>query len=313
MFKAAHFSMFGRSPQAAPSLGAWRILPCFRRSNPQRKTPMKTQLLVRSFRAFSAGLLAATALCPGVQGAIRIVSKDTDNNPADAANAGELRREINLASPGDTIVFDAAFFSTPRTILLHPELYGGLYIGKNLTIIGPGPTNLVVDAGGIYNRVFTIGAVTASISGLTITGGKAPQEGANPILFIPPQYTRGGGVYSAGATLTLSNCWIVNNQAVKGPLYQVTASGGGVYSERGVLTVVDCLISNNVAQAVANAGYLASGGGIYASPPASPGGPALTLLRSTVSGNRAAGSGASGGGVTVAAGVGGTPPSSIFN
>ena len=130
-----------------------------------------------SRRTVGAFVLAVVLIGQGAHGAIRTVTKNTDNNPSRAANAGELRYEINQAVAADTIVFDPTFFSVPRTILLHPDLYGGLFVTKNLTITGPGPANLIIDAGGISARTFTFGVVTASISGLTITGGKAPQEG----------------------------------------------------------------------------------------------------------------------------------------
>ena len=50
--------------------------------------------------------------------------------------------------------------------------------------------------------------VTASISGLTITGGNAAGNG--------------GGLYNYGGTATLTNCTVSGNSA--------TASGGGLYN-----------------------------------------------------------------------------------
>ena len=88
-------------------------------------------------------------------------------------------------------------FKTPQTITLTG---GQLELSDTTgteTITGP-TAGVTVNAGGL-SRVFQVDAdVTASISGLTISGGSA---GA------------GGGLYNAG-TATLTNCTINDNEAL---------------------------------------------------------------------------------------------------
>ena len=66
-------------------------------------------------------------------------------------------------------------------------------------------------SGGGLSRVFQVDAgVTASISGLTITGGSAVTT------------CNGGGVDNIDGTATLTNCTVSGNSAA--------ASGGGLYN-----------------------------------------------------------------------------------
>jgi predicted outer membrane repeat protein len=183
-----------------------------------------------------------------------------------------LREAIILANenPGaDSINFDASLTGQTITLLL-----GELGIEDDLDISGPGPSHLAV-SGNNASRVFSIDAgVTASIGGLTITGGEA--TGAS-----------GGGIASAG-NLTLTDLTVSGNNAGNGgggiyshastlTLTRSTVSGnsadnyaGGIFSD-GVLTLTDSTISGN------NAG---NGGGIYTSG-------TMTLTNSTLSGNTA--------------------------
>ncbi len=134
------------------------------------------------------------------------------NNPTDTPVAGQtdLRQAIVLANTtgGDqTIVFDGTVFITPQTITLAgTQLELTDTTGKE-TITGPAAG--VTVSGGGKSRVFQVdGLVTASISGLTITGGNAGGDG--------------GGLANYGTT-TLTNCTVSDN----------TASNGGGLSNGG--------------------------------------------------------------------------------
>ena len=70
--------------------------------------------------------------------------------------------------------------------------------------------------------------VTASISGLTISGGQAAGNG--------------GGVYNSG-TLTLTGCTVSGNTASFG---SGTSDGGGIYNN-GTLSLTDSTIAANSA------------------------------------------------------------------
>ena len=99
------------------------------------------------------------------------------NNPTDTPVAGkiDLRQAIvqaNTTGGNETITFDKTVFKTPQTINLNgTQLELSDKTGTE-TITGP-KAGVTVSGGGL-SRVFQVDAsVTASISGLTITGGSA--------------------------------------------------------------------------------------------------------------------------------------------
>jgi len=155
------------------------------------------------------------------------------NNATDVPVAGEtdLRQAIaqaNATAGANTITFDPTVFTTPQTI----NLTGGQLELSNTTgteTITGSAAGVTVNAGGA-SRVFQVDAlVTASISGLTITGGKTAGNG--------------GGVSNSG-TLALTNCTVSGNSA---------NYGGGLYNS-GTLALTNCTVSGN------SANY---GGGLY--------------------------------------------------
>ena len=141
--------------------------------------------------------------------------------------AGSLRAAITAANANgtglDDILFDNTIFNTPSTINLLSALPG---ITSSVTIIGPGANLLTVrrpDSVADF-RIFGVagGGLNVSISGLTISGGKASGVG--------------GGILS-DSNLTLTACAIINNAASDG--------GGGVYVGGAVGTFTDCTFSGN--------------------------------------------------------------------
>ena len=154
--------------------------------------------------------------------------------------------------PSDT----AAFLSGSSGILASnvasiifsfPSTQNG-YVGyRELDVLGLPSTALVPPFAG-PSRVFQVDAgVTASISGLTITGGST---GGN-----------GGGVLNYGTT-TLTDCTLSGNSA--------EGYGGGL-ANFGTATLTDCTVSGN------SSGNI--GGGVY-------NGGTLTLINSTLDGNK---------------------------
>src|SRR6516225_10647594 len=122
-----------------------------------------------------------------------LLSTLTVSNTSDSG-AGSLRAAVAQANSdggGDTIVF-SSLFDTPQTITLtggQLELSGTT---APTTITGPG-ANLLSVSGNNTNRVFLVDAnVTATISGLTISGGSSGNDS-------------GGGVQNKG-TLNLADC-----------------------------------------------------------------------------------------------------------
>ena len=184
-----------------------------------------------------------------------LVSNTGDSGP------GSLRQAIldaNAQQGASDITFDPAAFANAQTITLTSgqlELSG---TSGTETITGPA-AGVTVNAGG-KSRVFQVDTgVTASISGLSITGGSARD---------------GGGLYNDGGAITLNDCTISGNSA--------SQSGGGLYNlSSGTATLSGCAITGNSV----NAPYSA-GGGVYNQG-------VVTLTQCVVSGN----SGANGGGL----------------
>ena len=190
-----------------------------------------------------------------------------------------LHQAVNLASglgSADTIDFDSTVFATAQTITLTAgEL--NLTNPAATTITGPGASLLLI-SGDNASTVFDVGGGSATLSGLTITGGNGGS---------------GGGVLAAGNALALNDCTISGNTAVLGAgldcaygtltLTKCTVSGntassqgGGLYNN-GNLALTDCTVTGNSA---------IEGGGLF-----NKSGHSTSLSGCTVSDNRAASNG----------------------
>jgi hypothetical protein len=163
------------------------------------------------------------------------VTNSNDSGP------GSLRNAISLAVPGDTIDFNLTY---PATI----ALVNTLNITTNLTIIGPGASDLAISGNNAVEVVRVNSGITVGISGITLENGKAAS---------------GGGIYINGGTLTLTDSAISDNAA--------SNFGGGIYNQYGTLTLTNTTVSDNWATIY--------GGGIFNS------NGTLTLRNSTVSSN----------------------------
>ena len=201
------------------------------------------------------------------------------NNPTDTPVAGEtdLRQAITLANSltgANTITFDPTVFATPQTITLNGTQLSLTNTTGTETITGPAAG--VTISGNHASRVFLVNAsVTASISGLTISGGTVTGVGGgldnlgtvtltNVTLSGNTASTIGGGLYNK-ATATLIGCTVSGNS--------VGIRGGGLWSS-GTITLINDILSGNSASTN-------TGGGLYNKATA-------TLTGCTVSGNTAA-------------------------
>ncbi len=175
----------------------------------------------------------------------KLLSTIVVNNPTDTAAAGQidLRQAIataNVNGGSETITFDSTVFATARTIKL---TNGPLELSDTTgteTITGPS-SGLTISGGGLSGVFQVDKGVTASITGLAITGGLAVGNG--------------GGVSNSG-TLTLADCTVSGNTAGNGI---GPADGGGIYNN-GTLTLTDSTITANVA---AGKYYSTHGGGLF--------------------------------------------------
>jgi len=178
---------------------------------------------------------------------------------------GSLRQAIADATPGTLIQVPLT-----GTITLTS---GELVITNDLTMIGPGATNLAI-SGNLSSRVFVItNTTTVSISDLTIRDGHAPDgvDGTNGISGEDGQ--SGGGFYNRG-TLTLTRCVVTGSSAGNGGSGGAGSSAGGMSGSGG---------------RGARGGSGGLGGGLY-------NGGTLTLNECTLSGNSAGTGGGGGGG-----------------
>ena len=216
----------------------------------------------------AAGLASTVLTAPGAAAAVtgcRVTSEETG-----ASYAG-LQAAQDAASAGDTLV-------------VRGTCAGAVTLTKNLSVTGERATGYGTPT--LEDRqsgtVLSVGTgLTVSVSGLTITGGKA--------LF-------GGGVGNDG-TLALNDTRITGNTG-KG-------NTGGIYNnDRGVLTLTDSVVSGNTGGGIVNthvltlqgsivsgnttAGY---GGGVYNAFGT------LTVKDSRITANHASGTGDGGGGI----------------
>jgi len=221
----------------------------------------------------------------------RLLATFTVTSTADDGSTGTLRSviaEANADSGASTIDFDATVFSTPQTIALSGIPLELSNTTGTETITGPA-AGVTVSAGG-KSRVFLVDKlVTASISGLTFSGGKVSGGGVAGF---------GGGLLNDG-TVSLTDCTVSSNSAYNGGglfndgsanLTDCTVSGnsagydGGGLDNAGTMTLTDCTVSHNLAF-----GGESYGGGLFNYGTAN-------LTNCTVSSNTAGGFDIGGGG-----------------
>ena len=145
------------------------------------------------------------------------------------SGAGSLRQAIADAVSGDTITFNLS--GCPCTITLTS---GELVINKNLTISGPGASQLTI-SGGNTSRVFFInpgaaGATTGppatnptvTISNLTVANGKANGGGGEWAFKYSYKGSgggaagMGGGIFINGASVVINAVQFAQNSAIGG-------------------------------------------------------------------------------------------------
>ena len=179
----------------------------------------------------------------------QIVTSAKDDGP------GTLRQAIASAAPGDVVQFA---LKLPAVIVLTNTLV----ISQDLTVLGPGPSELTVMRSRATNtpsfRVFDVEAGVVTLAGMTIRNGSA-FSGTNI------HDNLGGGILNRGS-LTVSNCVIAHNSApttdwgtnVPDPNFRYSRGfGAGIFSDQySQLTILNSTISHN------QTGPLGAGGGI---------------------------------------------------
>jgi hypothetical protein len=150
-----------------------------------------------------------------------------------SGNSGTLRYCIAQANtnPGD----DTINIAVNGTIMLANGQFTLTDTTGQTTINGPGANLLTIDAHMASRAIQINSSVTASISGVRVTGGRLVG-------------TSGGGINNAG-TLMLANSMIDGNSV--SILNNAGGAGGGILSN-GALAITNCTISGNSAT---NGGY----------------------------------------------------------
>lgn len=177
------------------------------------------------------------------------------------SGSGSLRGQVAASSAGDTIQF-----AVNGTIVLS----SAVSVSHTLTIQGPGPSALVVDANHADRAFITSGATTTIIIGMTITNGLVVgAPGANGGIGqngVDGSAAVGGAIFDQGNALMLSNCWLVANTVEGGQGGQGGANviggtyfnpgnggaggdaiGGAVYTTSAQVSFFNCTFSSNSA------------------------------------------------------------------
>ncbi|MBZ4192950.1 MAG: hypothetical protein LAE24_01395 [Candidatus Contendobacter sp.] len=138
----------------------------------------------------------------------------TVENASDTGDPLSLREIIGSAAANDIIGFNSTFSGITL-------IKGPIAISKNLTINGPGATQLTIS--GSSQAIFSIGSgVTVTLNGLTFDGG----------------FNTYSGVIKNAGNLTIKDCTLSNNGS---------GVAGGAIANDGPLTISKSTFSNNTA------------------------------------------------------------------
>jgi hypothetical protein len=138
-----------------------------------------------------------------------------------------LRAAVAAAGSGDTVGLPSGTYTLSQ---------GELAIAKTLNIYGGDARDRIIQGSGAARVINIAAGVSVSLTGVTITGGRAGSED-------------GGNIRNAGSLL-LQNSHVTQGQA---------ANGGGI-ANTGALVVTSSLIDLNAASSNGSGGGIASGG-----------------------------------------------------
>jgi predicted outer membrane repeat protein len=251
--------------------------------------------------AAPAGATAATYTVDTLSDGARDAAHCTDSIPGNCTLRDAVEAGV-LANTTGTVVEFASGLTGTITLT-----NGELEVGADMSIVGPGADVLTVSGNNSSTVFYFCASTGAQISGLTITGGNAPQgaalyeESCSPltvdsVVITGNTSTGGGGAIYTQDNLTIRNSIVTNNTSGTGAGMYVdgdlvmegtvvsgntsSGDGGGIYVT-GTASITTSTIGGNTA--AANGGAIAAGG-------------SLTIANSTLSGNSAGGHG---GGVAV--------------
>ena len=202
------------------------------------------RLILKNLGLLSAVLIALTVGLASPSGAAtRFVDATTGSDALNdclsaASPCQTITYTLTQAVPNDTISVAAGTYDTALG-----ETFP-LVIAVNLTLTGAGqgscgsPGVTCIDAVGT-NRVITVnGGVTATISGVTVTGGSVSCTNSGGFSCV----AQGGGLFNSG-TLTLTNSTVSGNTVSCSG--SCTAAGSGLWSQ-GTATLTATIIAKQL-------------------------------------------------------------------
>jgi hypothetical protein len=235
-------------------------------------------------RELAAVGAAVLLLLPAAAGANTITVDSTDDPTAagctlhDAIMAANNNMTVNGCATGSPSGTDTIDFSLPPASTI--TLAGALPdIADDVNIVGPGSGQLTIDGADMFRPFQVLLNKTASMSGLTITGGLCDNACG----------TQGGAILNSG-TLTLTDVTVTGNSAVNTGGSDAFAEGGGIANNVGgtLHLILSTVSDNHVNTSGATTQNGASGGGLMSRG-------TTTLDRSTVELNSASATGTGGG------------------
>jgi CSLREA domain-containing protein len=167
-------------------------------------------------------------------------------------DSGRRKSECQAGSGTDTIQLEAGTYILTRTDSGQEDssLTGDLDISTNLTIIGAGAGQTIIQAQGFTDRVFHILSGEVTLVGLTIRGGNTSGSGGallnlGSLTLVDVELTGnaaagfGGGLNNSGSSLTIEKSSISGNTA---------GTGGGIHNgATSRLEITNSTVSGNSA------------------------------------------------------------------
>lgn len=181
----------------------------------------------------------------GITGQAPIVVDSLGDGPVNWDDGNmTLRDALALAAtgsyPGNDEIHFAASLGLDTAVGELVLTHGQLVVDSDVTIQGPGASQLTVNAADTSRVVFVTSGTTSTVNGLTLTNGVADY--------------RGGGVYNEGV-LVLADTIVQNSRTRYWSSAPESWDGGGGIFNEGSLTLQDSIVRGNYSGD--------EGGGIY--------------------------------------------------
>ncbi len=171
-----------------------------------------------------------------------LVTTLADNGP------GSLRQSVLTAKPGSTITFDTNLRGKIK-------LVSNISIDRDLSIRGPGASNLSISGSGGFNVLLVEPWASVTISGLAFSGTNQLQKGFGIIindgkLTLTNITVSGNSTYDGAGGITNNNAGTltINNSTISGNTSTISnenSIGGGGISNAGALILNNSTISDN--------------------------------------------------------------------